>query len=329
MRRLWVAAPLVALFALFVVTDLRGVDLGLHWDETVWHIDIARAMVKAGLFLPHSYVYPGLSKWLVLLPSFPPGVAAALTTEADPKQIQQAMLAVVDAPDFLLVARRVFIVTSALSLVWLYGAALALRRKPWEAFVAAACLGLSWEYAYHARWVANDCILTQFAALMLFLLALFHRTRRVGWLYLAAVAVGLGVGAKSPGVVLMVPLFISSVSSRPPRDVRAQLTRLAVVGALAFGTFLVTTPGFFIEPLTFLTDAHRLSAVYKNGHGGYTAKGWWPHARLVVTYLAVDFFSPYRPVAIALFASAGVGRRRGCGATVGSRPCCWSSRWRS
>jgi hypothetical protein len=305
--RLLVVAPIAALVALFIVTGARGVDLGLHWDEMPWHIDQVRGMARTGVFLPHSYIYPSLSKWLVLLPALPAALHAALVTEGDPGAVQRAMSAVVDAPDYLLSARLVFLTVSSLAMVWIYGAALALRRKPWEAFVAAACLGLSWEYAYHARWVANDCILTQFAAAMLLCLALFQRTRRPRWLYLSAVAVGLGVGAKSPGVVLLLPVTIASVLSLPLRDVRRQVSRLAAVGVIAFVTFLVTTPGLLLEPYVFLTDSHRITAAYSKGHGAYTVTGGWQHARLVLTYLAVDFFAPFRAVSIATAAATVAG----------------------
>src|SRR5262249_61206819 len=117
----------------------------------------------------------------------------------NPTRIQIAIAGVFNDTTYLLAVRQLFIVLSALAIVWVYGAALALRRPWWEAFVAAAGVGLSWEYAYHARWVAPDCILTMWAALTLFMLALFHRSGRALWLYAAAVAAGLAARPKVQG----------------------------------------------------------------------------------------------------------------------------------
>jgi hypothetical protein len=218
-RRAGLAAPAVALFALFVATDLRGVDFGTHWDEMQWHIQSARDMIDSGVFLPHTYIYPSLSKWFVLLPVVPVGLETALRTGFDHHAIQAAMKAAAAGPEFLLTARTVFILVSALAIVWLYAAALVLRPRWWEAFIAAATLGLSWEFAYHSRWVANDCLLTQFAALTILMLALFHRSGRAGWVYGAAVAVGLGTGTKYPGVILLVPVLIAGLALRGARSV--------------------------------------------------------------------------------------------------------------
>ena len=47
------AAAIAVLFGLFVVTGLRGVDFGDHWDEAEWHIDPVQQMISTGVFLPH------------------------------------------------------------------------------------------------------------------------------------------------------------------------------------------------------------------------------------------------------------------------------------
>jgi len=169
--------PLVVLIALFQVTGIRGVDFGWHWDEADWHIDPAREMVRSGIFLPHKYIYPGFDKLLVLVPCIPVGIAAFLSG-AKPSVIQAAMLAKFNSAGYLLSVRTVFIVVSSLAILWVYCTALALRYRRWEAFVAAASLGLSWQFAYHARWAVTDCILVQFMAQTLFALAMFHRTQK-------------------------------------------------------------------------------------------------------------------------------------------------------
>jgi 4-amino-4-deoxy-L-arabinose transferase-like glycosyltransferase len=306
-RPLLAFVPLVALCALFIVTGLRGVDLGEHWDEVPYHIAPVRSMAASGIFLPHEYIYPALSKWLVMLPAWPGVVATALRTSFDPAAMQATMQAGVDASDYLLKARRVFIVVSALALVWVYGTVFVLRRKPWAAFVAACGLGLSWEYAYHARWVANDCILAQFSALVLFLLALFHARRRRVWLYAAAVAAGLCMSTKQPGAFLLLPVLFSGIVEPAALSRLQRILRSGALVALAVAAFAATTPGALIEPFAFLRDGRLISKMYAAGHGGFTTKGAIHHLQLVLTYLSIEFFSPSKVVAVVLFALAGVG----------------------
>jgi Dolichyl-phosphate-mannose-protein mannosyltransferase len=300
-------APIVVLFSLFVITGFRGVDFGDHWDEIPWHIQPVRDMVHNGVFLPRAYIYPSLSKWLVLLPSLPRALSAAFASHGDPVAMQAAMQSAVDASDYLLTARRVFVVVSALAIVWMYCCVLVLGRTSWEALVAACCIGLSWEYGYHARWVANDCILTQFAALTLLLLALFHRFKAERWLYLAAVSVGLGTGAKQPGVFILLPVLLASILSLPLNKPARQLGRLVALCALAFAAFVATTPGVVLDPFVFIGDARRISSVYAAGHGQFTASSPLQHWRWVLTYLSVDFFSPFHVVSIAMSACVVLG----------------------
>jgi hypothetical protein len=300
-------APVLALLSLFIVTGFRGVDLGLHWDEVDWHIKPAQKMAATGIFLPRAYIYPSLSEWLVLLPSVPATLDAVLATGGNPNSMQAAMTGALGVPDYLLTVRRLFIVLSALAILWVYCAALALRRPWWEALIAASALGLSWEFAYHARWVANDCILAQFSALALFMIALVFRTRRPLWLYLAAVAAGLGTGAKYPGVVLLVPVLGSSLLAFPYRRLRAQALRLVALCATAFAAYLVTTPGTALDLFKFIEHGRIITNVYNTGFYGFSATSGWHHARLVLTYFAMDYFSPYRVVAVPLFLSVFLG----------------------
>jgi hypothetical protein len=306
-RRLLLAAPLFALVTLFIATDLRGVNFGVHWDEADWQIRPVREMVASGILLPRATIYPAFSKWLVLLPAVPVGIKAIFSPNSSPPSVQAAMLAAIDRPEYLLDARGVFIVFSAFAIFWAYGVVLALRRSWGEALVAAAGLGLSWEYAYHARWVATDCVVVHFSALTLFLLAMFFRARRVGWLYGAAVAAGFGTGAKFPGVTLLAPVMLASILTLPIRDWRTQLPRLVVLGVLAFVAYLVTTPATVFEPFAFVDELARISDYYRRGHYLYTVANPWQHLKLVFIYMALEYFSPYHAVAVPLFVSAIVG----------------------
>ena len=137
-RRLLLIAPALALVAFFTITGIRGVDFGEHWDEVEWQIQPVRDMVNSGILLPRASLYPSFGKWLTLLPAIPPGIRVAVKKGSSARDVQGAMIATVNPPSYLLTVRCVYIFFSALAIAWVYGAALALRRPWWEAFIAAA-----------------------------------------------------------------------------------------------------------------------------------------------------------------------------------------------
>ena len=171
-----------------------------------------------------------------------------------------------------------------------------LRPRWWEAFIAAGTLGLSWEFAYHARWVANDCLLTQFAALTILMLALFHRTERAGWVYGAAVAVGLEPVRSIPGVILLVPVLIAGVarlSAAPAASPSASAPHLAC--AAAFAAYLLTTPGSCSSRSRSSTTPADLEYLFGQplrlfGRGDRRSTGSW-----CSTTLRSSYFSPWKP----------------------------------
>jgi 4-amino-4-deoxy-L-arabinose transferase-like glycosyltransferase len=101
---------------------------------------------------------------------------------------------------YLLRVRTVFLLITSLSVLWVYLIVLHWRGSWVEALLASAFLALSWEVAYHLRWIAADGILMQFGALT-FLFTLRASLKRHGrlWLQLAAAAAGLACGTKYPG----------------------------------------------------------------------------------------------------------------------------------
>jgi hypothetical protein len=294
--------PLLALLILFNVSGLRGVDFGYHWDEVDWQVEPVHKMLKTGVLLPATYIYPSFCKWLIMWPALVHGVQAAIESAGDPNVVQAVMVAEMDsAQAYLLTARGLFIVISSLTLVWVYGAALAVRHRWWEALLAATSFGLSWEYCYHSRWVATDCILVQFAALTVFMLALFRRTNQPLWLYCAALAAGLGTGSKYTGVFLLVPVLIAGALSLPLRRVSAQIIRAAALCLAAFSIYLLTTPATVLDPFRFVTESRSISTYYMHTHGGFTAKSALHHLQIVLSYFSLAYFSPFQWLSIAFF----------------------------
>jgi hypothetical protein len=126
-------------------------------------------------------------------------------------------------------------------------------------------------------------------------------------LYLAAVAAGLGTSTKFPGVVLLVPVLLSSAVAFPVHNWARQFVRMGGLCLLAFAAYAITTPGTLLDPFKFIEDGRRITTVYATGHFGYSVTGPWRHAQLVLTYLAVDYFSPVGWLAVLLFAGVLVG----------------------
>jgi hypothetical protein len=295
------ALPLVVLFTFFVVTGYRGIDFGEHWDEVDWQIKPVQDMVDTGLLLPRAAIYPAFAKWIILWPALARGVEKAFEVGLEPAIVQSAMRRMIMAPEYLLTARRLFVVVSALTLVWVYLAALVMRLKVWQAAVAAAVMGLSWEFAYHSRWVATDCIVVQFSALTLLLLSCFLRWGRVAWLYSAAVAAGLAIGTKWPTVPLLVPVLVCGFWRLPRRRVRAQVLRAGLLGGTAFVAYLISTPATVLEPFKFVELIRFISSYYARGHYGYSVTPGWDHFSKVMIYFANSYFSPYPLLSVTAF----------------------------
>jgi 4-amino-4-deoxy-L-arabinose transferase-like glycosyltransferase len=309
------ALPPLLLITLFMVTGFRGIEFGYHWDEPAT-MRYARAIVTEGVFLMRPYYYPGLTKTLVLVPALDDGLRVLWHGGGVRQSLAAMLLALDDAPRYLLQARFLFLAVSALAILWLYLAVWVLTRRWWQATLAAAIFGLSWELGYHARWVAPDCIVGQFAALCLLMLALHHRRGKSGWLWAAAIAAGLAAGTKYPGALLLGPVMLCAALQKTA-TLWQRTARVVTVGAIAFATYLVTTPGTVLDPITFTDNFAEQSGMYARGHLGYTVSVGFPHLGLLVRYLALNLFSPYMPIAVLFFGSAIAG-----GAL------CWREDWR-
>ena len=300
----WWLPPLL-LVALFVITGLRGIDFGFHWDERDSQLLQTRAMLAKGVFLPPEYNYPGVGKMLVAVPALDDGLGA-LARGANLRQIFEKMLLAFDAPDYLLQVRSIFLAMSALGIIWVYLTVCVLTRRWWQATLAAAIFGLSWEVAYHARWAVNDCILAQFAALCLMFLALHHRSGRPRWLWAAAIAAGLAAGSKYQGALLLAPVMLCA-ALRTPATLWQRAASVVAVAVISGASYLLTTPGTVLDPLGFAASLAPISAQYTTGHMGYSVPAGFPHLGLLLRYLTLNLFSPYAPIAVVFFAAAIVG----------------------
>lgn len=312
-------APVLIPLFIIIHTGRIGIDFGYHWDEHLQLRLVART-VKTGVLVPGVYNYPTLSYWLTLATAGPK-VARAYRPPADLIQDLNTMRSLeVDNADLqkyvledkalFLRVRAVFLIVSSLTALWVYLLVLTWRRHVGEAFLAASLLALSWEFAYHARWLAPDAVMTSFAALAVLLMSLAaHRPDGRGWLRAAAVAVGLATGTKYQCGLLVLPLLI--VAARVPggaRGGRAYLRRVVGLGVLCFLTFLFTTPALLLDTGRVLAWLRYVALQYGGGdHGAYNVRAGPVHLGKMAAYLGGDFFSHYPPVAIGAALSVMLG----------------------
>ena len=168
--------PPVLLVALFVVTGLRGIDFGYHWDEVDSQFCTKRAICspRASSSRASTSIPVSARCWCWCRRSMMGCARCGMVAMS--ARSSQPMLAAIDCAGL-----------PASGAVGLPGGVRARDRLGLPRGVGAdppvvagdaggGALGLSWEIAYHARWLVNDCLLAQFSALCLLLLVLHHRT---------------------------------------------------------------------------------------------------------------------------------------------------------
>ncbi len=292
-----VLAPLLALW----LTGLRGIDFGDQWDESM-HLNRARDVGGSGLLLPHAYAYPSVCHWLSLAPIAPDALAAwrADRPAARPTlRTLQLLGERATTHPYKLRARQLFLFVSALTVLWVYLAAV-LARRPWgEALLAASLVAGSFEFATHARWIAPDTVAASFAALTLALTVGALRRPRAGrYLLAAAVAAGLACGTKyNAGLLLLGVLLAALAAGDRLGDWRRRGAALAGLVAVFALTVCVTTPGVVLEHSLFLTHVHREMDHYSSFHSQigtesvYNAAPGRVHAGRIAEWLTRSLFS--------------------------------------
>lgn len=305
--RLLAIASLGLLVGWFLFTGLRGLDFGTHIDEGWAQLAPLRKSLETWTFLPSFYLYPSLNYWLNLSGLVPHLIRLMAAGERG-ASLASHLFGVVDTDSFKLELRAIRLVLSSLGIVWLYLFVLKWRKSWLEALLSAAILGLSWEVGYHARWIAPDDVVMQFAAMtILFVGMAVLEPRRAVWGWLGAVSAALATGTKYTAGLLILPVLLvvgwQWTKNRPATRIWMSLLRTVLI----FGvTYLVTTPGTVLQPWHFLRDIRLESLIYgEAGHVGHTV---WPgtnHLSLMAEYLALVLFSHY-PIAAALLAAFAV-----------------------
>jgi len=294
------AVAVAVVWVLFVVAGWRGIDFGEHWDEER-HLRIARHAVDTGVLLPHDYWYPSLTWVTTFFSAIPELIRAAIDGDRAPLQALMA------TPSFTLRVRFVFVVFTSVSLFAIFGLLVRWRRRPFEAALAAALLGTSWELGYHARWITPDAVMVLWASLLLAGLLLSERANAWrGWSWVAVVAAGLCTASKYTAGLMLVPCLLAVAWQTAPWPTRvARLASTSVVFALVY---LFITPGTVIEAPTFFVDVRTQANVYgSKGHTGYNVGGVFDHTFKMLRYFTVTFSSPSVLASLLVAALVPVG----------------------
>jgi hypothetical protein len=283
----------------FIVSGLGGIDFGIHWDEGILLGGIEHSVLNATP-LPDTYWYSSLPHDMGLLSLFPDGLGYILSHHTL-NGLKAHLVELVRAPAFLLRMRANTVLITSLACLWAYLGVFYWRRSGWEALLAAAGIGLSWEINYHSRWYTTDPLLMQCGALCLASALAAQRGRAKLFLSISAMAAGLGFATKYPGgLLLLVPLSSLTRYKKPPVHV---LTLAAFFVAAA----IAAMPGLVFDFPTVLQDAMSMVIHYRGGHVGYDVPAGWPHAVLMITYLSKALFSKYAVISLVFFVLSVLG----------------------
>ena len=297
--------PVLLPLAILIATGLRGLDFGQHWDERHYQIGPMETMIRIGQPLQGYYGYPSFDYWISIAAVIPDAIVELTRGPG----ARERVLDRIDTHAFLLRLRTLYLGICALAVLWVYLLVLSWRDSVPEALLAAAALATSWEVAYHSRWIATDGVLMQFGALTILLVMQSQlRPWAERWLFLAAVAAGLGAGTKYPGALLLVPVLLGGWLAWRERLRRVVVWgRLAALAGVAFATFLVTTPAFVLVPNAVLDGMRSEIHHYAYGHYGHTVHPGLEHLLRMTAYLGAALFSWYWPIAVFLASLCLVG----------------------
>lgn len=319
-RRRFVLGGALALlpFLFLVYTSYVGIDFGEHWDEHLQMRLVART-AKSGVLVPGIYNYPTMCYWLALGPFLPklvgefklvPDLLNDLNTMRSLEQDSAALqsYALTNQAYFLNV-RRVFAFVASLVVLWVFFLGRAWGRPIGEAILAAAFVGLSWEYAYHARWIAPDLIMTSFAAVTMALVMGALRPGRHHWIFGAAVATGLATASKYQCGLLLLPLLLAAYKiRRPVAGWRGFLRLTSGLLALVTVTFVLITPAVYLDTGRVIRWLIYVISQYgRGGLGGYDIQAGIPHFSKICIYVGSELFSHFRPFGLLVTLLAFVG----------------------
>ena len=290
-----------AVLTYIAIIGTKSTDIGHHWDERLT-IRPLKNSAETGLLLPRWYKYPSIIYDISLVAAASKVIGDLDSLGKEPDKIVKYLV----SSSFKLYLRKVFFLLSICSGLAIYFFVRTLSGSAWTGFFAASALITSFEFIYHARWIATDSILAFFVSCSLasqyqLLVSEGNRAKHF-WVILSSVLAGLCIGTKYTGGIVLVPLLLAIALAPKPHPQRRHTILLAIASILIAGlTFVVTTPGSILEPVRFLSDVLSEIKHYSRGHGGYTVDAGLDHLSKMLTYLFMVV--PSRNAAVAMIAS--------------------------
>lgn len=315
LRQKWLLIlPVLIPLVILVWTGIHGINFGNHPDEGN-KIGEVRRMLDKGIFIPTFYKKPSVIYYTVLLsivPDIPAIVAdASIAEEVDragdqPVQVLPVAATYATNDNLLLRVRSLSLIITSLSVVWTYLLVLNWRDNWLEALLAASFLGLSWETAYHLRWIAADGYILMFVVLSYLYIWLYHNnSQKRQYLWWAAIAAGFAVSSKYNVGLILIPLLIVVYWHKSNwADLFKTWRNMIGVFVLAY---LLITPGTILAPEHFIRGVVYEVTHYAEGHRNYSVIAGLPHLLKNIEYLSTVFFSPYVFVALPFFLVGGFG----------------------
>jgi hypothetical protein len=318
-------ALLAVFLAFFIVDGVLGVDFGAHWDEG-YQLGILTGCIQRLSLLPAGVSYGGiyftlgmpliLAHELHLLPALLRDVQTQpgrTNPVAFPSVVrfQSEAVAFVNSGSYVLQVRTLFLVVTSATLLWAYLAARRdLRGRRGPALAAAAFMAFSWQFGYHARWLAIDAPITQFAMLHLFLFVSFWRSPLPGgglrWYAAAAAAAGAVVACKITGLVAVLPIILGALLRPRLWSLSRRLALAAAGGAIALVSTFLLSPAYFFDPLQMLYVVRGGAADYNPPPGDPYWVGT-DHLWRTLVWLFAAVPSPFVPIAVMFTAVAVIG----------------------
>lgn len=281
-------------------TAFKGVDCGQHWDEGNFIETIVNSFQTKTLLPNGWYDYGSVPYTLTMIPSISTAVKHYRTSGERVTDTSLTAFAPFARQEwFKLKLRREFIVISLATLVWVALLGWRITSRWQTAAFATMFTASSWEFMYHARWIAADLIMVQFAILSLLLMYVAMEKYNRTALWLSAVAGGLALGSKYPGGLLIIPLLCACWIASRGQELRQRVYQALKVTTIFFAVFILSTPGTILQTFWFIRSVGFQMHHYGTWHGGYTVSTG-QHARLILIYLATVAMSKYRLIATAI-----------------------------
>jgi len=253
--------PLVILVLFLITIGIFGVlstDFGDHWDERMIFKSVINSE-ETGLLLPRRYFKPSIPYDITMI------ATAVKSTD--------------DLLNFKVSVRKVFFLLSILSCIPIYFFTTSLLENSWSGLLSALMLITSFEFTYHARWIAPDALLVLFVSCSILSQYKIITDKKPLWIVVSSILLGLCFSTKYPGGIVVVPLIISILLSKKYNWILLSLT-------IAGLTFILTTPGAVLEPKLTFKQIVWIANAYNNGwHIGYITKSWIDYFIKTIVYL--------------------------------------------